>query len=69
MLENDEDQAIEYFLLQVNDPDKDINVLTEQLTNIMINAAKKSFRFKSFKKKKKKKHDWFDDNCFFMKRT
>ena len=34
LLENDEDQAIEYFLLQVNDPDKDINVLTEQLTNI-----------------------------------
>ena len=32
----------------VNDPDKDINVLTEQLTNIMINAAKKYFRFKSF---------------------
>ena len=53
LLENDEDQTIEYFLLQVNDPDKDINVLTEQLTNIMINAAKKSFRFKSFKKKKK----------------
>ena len=61
---DNEDQAIEYFLLQVNDPDKDINVLTEQLTNIMINAAKKSFRFKSFKKKKKKKHDWFDGNCF-----
>jgi hypothetical protein len=39
LLENDEDQAIEYFLLQVNDPDKDINVLTEQLTNIMINAV------------------------------
>jgi hypothetical protein len=46
----------------VNDLDKDINVLTEQ--NIMINAAKKSFK----KKKKKKKHDWFDGNCFFMKR-
>jgi hypothetical protein len=41
------------------------------LTNIMINAAKKSFRFKSFKKKKKKKkHEWFDGNCFFYeKRT
>jgi hypothetical protein len=34
----------------------------------MINTAKKSFRFKSFKKKKKMKHDWFDGNCFFMKR-
>jgi hypothetical protein len=68
LLENDEDQAIEYFLLQVNDPDKEINVLTEQLTNIMINVAKKCFRFKSFKKrKKKKKHEW--QLLFHEKRT
>lgn len=68
MLENDEDQVIEYFfLLQVNDPDRDIDVLTEQLTY----SAKKSVRFKSFKQKKKKKnkkHDWFDGNCFLYEK-
>ncbi|CAG2226863.1 unnamed protein product [Mytilus edulis] len=69
LLENDEEKDIQSFLLQVNDPEKDINTLTEHLTNIMIKAAKKSFKFKLFKKKKKKKkHNWYNGNCFIMKK-
>jgi len=62
---------IELFKLKVNDPDGDIDNLTEELTNIMVKAAKKSFQFKHFKhnkKKKKNKHEWSNGNCFFMKR-
>jgi hypothetical protein len=56
LLENDEDQAIEYFLLHVYDPDKDINVLTEQLTNIMINAAKNLFDLNHLRKRRTRRN-------------
>ena len=59
---------IELFMLEVNNPDGNVNELTEKLTNIMLTTAKKSLKFKSYKKKRKKKHEWFNGNCFFMRR-
>ena len=63
-------QDLDLFKLKVNDPDGDIDNLTEELTNIMVKVAKQSLKFKRYKhfKKKKKKHVWFNGNCFFMKR-
>ena len=54
------------FLLEVNDPSADINPLN--LSNIILNAANKTFHFKQFKRNKKRKRykqKWFNGNCHF----
>jgi hypothetical protein len=54
--------TISQFVLEVNNPAANINVLTDNLNNIIINAAYKTFHFKQFTKKKGKmkyKQKWF----------
>ena len=54
--------TISQFVLEVNNPAANINVLTDNLNNIIVNAAYKTFHFKQFTKKKGKmkyKQKWF----------
>jgi hypothetical protein len=63
--------VISQFLLEVNNPTANNNVLTDNFNNIIINAANKTFPFKQFTKKKRKKkykQKWFNGNCHFFKR-
>ncbi|CAG2255999.1 Failed axon connections homolog [Mytilus edulis] len=49
----------------------DINNLSENLSNIILDSANKTFNFRPFKgkrKKKKGKQKWFNGNCKFFKR-
>jgi hypothetical protein len=62
---------ISQFLLEVNNPTANNNVLTDNLNNIIVNTANKTFPFKQFTKKKRKKkykQKWFNGNCHFFKR-
>ncbi|CAG2209252.1 unnamed protein product [Mytilus edulis] len=62
---------IDQFLLEVNNPEMDINNLSENLSNIILDSANKTFNFRPFKgkrKKKKGKQKWFNGNCKFFKR-
>jgi hypothetical protein len=56
------------FLLEVNDPSADINPLN--LSNIILNAANKTFHLKQFKgnkKRKRCKQKWPNGNCHFLR--
>lgn len=63
---------INQFLLEVNNPTADINTLSTNLNNIILQSANKCFYFKicinkkNGKKRYKKK--WFNGNCLLMKR-
>ena len=60
------------FLLEVNDPSADINNLADNLTNIILNAANKTFHFKQFKRNKKRKRykqKWFNGSPFDQPKT
>lgn len=70
--ENNTTCLVNEFLLEVNNPCADINILSDNLNNIILNSANKCFHFKHFikkkKTKKKYKKKWFDGNCLFLKR-
>lgn len=62
---------IDQFLLEANNPDIDVDTLTENLGNIILNSANKTFIFKPFKKiknKRKFKQKWFNGECRTFKR-
>ena len=70
--ENNSSTMLNQFLPEVNDPSADINNLADNLSNIILNAANKTFHFKQFKRNKKRKRykqKWFNGSPFDQPKT
>jgi hypothetical protein len=70
--ENNSSTMLNQFLPEVNDPSADINNLADNLSNIILNAANKTFHFKQFKRSKKRKRykqKWFNGSPFDQPKT
>jgi uncharacterized membrane protein len=55
------------FLPEVNDPSANINNLVDNLSNIILNTANKTFHFKQFKRNKKRKRYKQNFHCYSYK--